>query len=408
MNSKPVLLFIYNSFKDPLFQNLLFSYINEIQAGSNCFSFHVVTFEQVEYKVEEEEKAIIINELSERNIFWHPLEYHTGRFMLAKKVWDMCAALVLVNSLTRKHRIRLILAFANVAAAFSYLLTKLFNLKLLIYSYEPHSELMAELGVWNRKSMRYQLLKLLENKAGEQAEVIMTGTKYMVEKLYAKGVQGKVLRVPTGVDEKLYHFNAVARTQLRQQLSIESYKVILYMGKFGDLYYKEEVVAFFSGLYQKDPSFYFVVITRHPHSQVHNWFKKYNIPETNYHITGNLSNKEIKDYLSAADIGISAVPPSPSQKYRSPTKVGEYLMCGLPYITCQGVSEDDIYALVNKVGVVVQEFSVVSAMGKADEINSLLKEGGSQLRERCRSVGIEYRSKYKVVQLIEEQLKLLQ
>lgn len=404
MKRKAVLLFIYNSFKDPLFQNILLSYIKEIQHQRDDYVFHVITFEQPAYFISKMEKTAIKASLEIQHIFWYPLTFHTGRFLLIKKLWDMLMAFGKVGSLRIKHNIGVVVAFANVSAAYSYILSKIFRMKLMIYSYEPHSEFLVELGIWSKSNLQYKVLKYLEDKAGQKADVILTGTKYMVEELMTNNPNKKVFRAPTGVDENEFNFKASARKFIRQKLNLSNQKVILYMGKFGDLYYKEEVVAFFSGLYQHDESMFFIIITRYPHDEVKNWFAKYSIPKHNYFITGNLSDKEIKEFMSVADMGVSAVPPSPSQKYRSPTKVGEYLMCGLPYITCKGVSEDDIYAIRYQVGVVVDEFSIDSAKKSFSTINKLIEENELSKRDRCREVGIAYRSKQKVVQIIGNQL----
>ena len=110
-----------------------------------------------------------------------------------------------------------------------------------------------------------------------------------------------------------------------------------------------------------------------------------------YIITGNLSYDQVKDYISASDIGLSAVPPTFSQKYRSPNKVGEYLMCGLPYITCKGIAEDDIFAEKFNVGAIVETFSEKDILFSLDKIRELLLENKEALRLRCRKAGIEYR-----------------
>jgi hypothetical protein len=99
------------------------------------------------------------------------------------------------------------------------------------------------------------------------------------------------------------------------------------------------------------------------------------------------------DWLSAADLGIVAVPPLPAQRFRSPIKVGEYLACGLPYIVCRGVSEDDLWAERYGVGVVIDAFTREAVWRKADRIRALLAEEKTGLRSRCRAAGVAYRGK---------------
>ncbi len=168
------------------------------------------------------------------------------------------------------------------------------------------------------------------------------------------------------------------------------------MGKFGGLYYKGEVAELCKSLFDLRPKLFFLIVSSNKYEEIDILFKNAGLDNEHYTITGDLSYDEVKDYLSAADIGLSAVPPTPSQKFRSPTKVGEYLLCGLPYITCKGISEDDLYAEEYNVGAVVNSFDHRHVLRSMDQINLLLSEDKDTIRKRCREVGLAYRAKSNV------------
>ncbi|NNE56244.1 MAG: hypothetical protein HKN32_09505 [Flavobacteriales bacterium] len=109
-----------------------------------------------------------------------------------------------------------------------------------------------------------------------------------------------------------------------------------------------------------------------------------------FHLAEAHSPSEVCRWLSAADIGLSAIPPLPSQKFRSPVKVGEYLLCGLPFITCRNVSEDDHWAEEKEVGIVVDELDLLSGKNIEKSVSDLIAR--DDLRSVCREVGLEYRS----------------
>ena len=73
--------------------------------------------------------------------------------------------------------------------------------------------------------------------------------------------------------------------------------------------------------------------------------------EPNQFLITRASYDEMPNYLSAADLGLVAVPPQPSKKFCSNIKVGEFLCTGLPYFICEGVSEDDLVARKFDVGI---------------------------------------------------------
>ncbi|RJE70860.1 glycosyltransferase [Reichenbachiella sp. MSK19-1] len=394
-----ILIFIYNSYKDPLFQNLLLSYVKTLKQKGN-YRFDLVTFEQSEYHLSpletEEEQQLLL----QHNIHWHPQKFHTGKWLLLKKAVDAVQTILVVSKIKITHRPTYIFAFANVAAAYSIMLSKLLHMKLVVYSYEPHSEFMKELGLWKEKDLKYKVLSWLEKQAGIYAHVVLTGTKHGVNLLKEYKSKATLHRAPTAVDPDKFFFREDGRSKIRTLYDIENKVVFLYLGKFGGLYYQEELFEVFSEILNHNQNAFLLVVSSFDHELLKLWADKYGIPMANYSITSRLTDEEVKEYISAADIGISAVPPSPSQKFRSPTKVAEYLLCGLPYITCQGVSEDDDYARDHGVGVVLDHFSRDEIRKAHPRINQILTSNKGSLREKCRQIGLDYRSKERVDRLL--------
>ena len=394
-NPKSTLVFIYNSFNDPLFQNLVLKYIKTL-AKQNNYVFHVITFEQDNFAITDDEKRKIRMDLNRSGICWYPLNFHTGHFLLMKKLYDFLTALLLVGKIRLAKNTKVIFTFTNISASFGIIFSKIFSMKMIVYSYELHSLFLAELGLWSKKSLKYRLLSLTEKFAGIHGNYILTGTKHMVNELKKWGAKGKVIRAPTSVDEFEFCFGEQGRKRVRDKFALNDRDVLIYMGKFGGLYYKGEVAELCKSLFDLRQRLFFLIVTSNKYEEIDILFKNAGLDSENYTITGDLSYDEVKDYLSAADIGLSAVPPTPSQKFRSPTKVGEYLLCGLPYITCKGISEDDLYAEEYNVGAVVNSFDHRHVLRSMDQINLLLSEDKDTIRKRCREVGLAYRAKSNV------------
>ncbi|UXP32946.1 hypothetical protein N6H18_03120 [Reichenbachiella agarivorans] len=395
----PILVFIYNSYRDPLFQNLLLRYIKTL-SENGCYRFDLITFEQPEYALTAEETQQEKKELEDYNIYWHPRKFHTGRFLLIKKAIDVITTFFLVFSIKLKYKTQYIFAFANVAAAISVIFTRLLNLKLVIYSYEPHSDFMVELGLWQKSSWNYLILNSLEKMAARHASDIMTGTIHMVEKLKAEGIKAKVYRAPTAVDSGTFYFKPEARYELRKSLDVHDKTVYIYPGKLGGLYYEREIINLFAALYAHDDHAFFLIATNYDHDKIVTWMKEENIPQSAYHLRPFIPSSQMPDYLSAADMGIVAIPPTPSQKFRSPTKVAEYLLCGLPYIVCKGISEDDTIAKEHKVGIVLNQYSKNNAVSDMTRISALLLVDKSVMQQRCINIGLTYRSYQNIINVL--------
>jgi hypothetical protein len=349
-----ILVLTQNSFCDPLFYGPVVSCLKSLNSPP-VYAFHVMSYEQERYRIPVEEAAAFDDELGCHAIYRHPLTW--GRGSLLRKAWELLRAFWLAARLRVRHRTVAVFALANVAGAFAYVIGRALGMKVIVFTFEPHSEFMAECGVWSRRSLKYRLLRLMEQRTGQRADFILTGTTHMVERLRAGGSRARVLRVPSCVDEDLFAFRPGAREKVRQRLKTAARPIFVYAGKFGDLYYKDEIAVLCAALRDLVPTAFFLVLSPNPAEEIRTLFRRHGIDEgVDLHVTYS-AIAAVPDWLSAADMGIVAVPPLPAQKYRSPIKVGEYLGCGLPYIVCRGVSEDDVWAERHGVGVVVEAFT---------------------------------------------------
>ena len=396
-----ILIFIYNSIADPIIQNLMITYIKTLSSKREG-KMVLVTFEQSEYRLSKEQKTRMKRDLRDHNITWKPMYFHSGRLLLLKKSWDMFQSFFHVAAIRLKYRTGAIFSFANVASAMAGVLSKLFFMKLVIFSYEPHCDFLVETGQWSPNSMRYKILKFLETYAATTASHIMTGTKHMVDHLSTLKVKAKVYRTPTAVDDEQFFFDANTREQLRKELGVSNYTLVVYFGKLGGIYYEKELVDAISGLNDILPNPFFLIGTNYDRTRVKLWMDEYNIPSNRYLLRGFIDKDDMNRYLSAADLGLVIIPPTPSQKYRSPIKVAEYMLCGVPYLVCKGISEDDDHALQYKLGVVVEKFTYQEIIRKKEDLLALIWEDKKTFSSRSRTVGLDYRSKQRVDRTLEE------
>jgi hypothetical protein len=380
------IVLVYNSFKDPLFQATLWLYLNE-ESHNNRFIFHLLTFEQEEYKIDPLERETIRMRLLEQNIYWYPLRWHSGNFKILKKFYDLSNAFLLVIKIKMRHNAKSMISLGTVAGSFAYILAKIFRLKNYIYQFERHSEFLADFGIWSKSSFSYKLLHRLESISGKGSEILATGTSHMISRLKSEGVKGEVFYLPSCVDDSKFEFNEESRKKIRQELQIENRRVLIYVGKFEGIYFSlDEMASFFFNWKNIDPSAFFIILTPHDKTEVITCLKKYEISDTQCFVS-LVPHEEIPDYLSAADIGLVAVPSYPSQKFRSPIKVGEYLCCGLPYIVGNGISDDDSIAIDNEVGIVIESYD----SDGIKKIQSTFKNIINKNRNEFRKVGVSYR-----------------
>ena len=391
MKPRVVIIYVYNSCDDPLFKGNLLLLLQHVGRQQPDLRLHLITYEQAEYALSPAERQQRHEDFARYHMCWHPLTWHSGRFKLLKKAYDLAMGIGLVLRLKLFSGARAIASLGTIAGSFAYLMARLFGLRYYGYQYEPHSEFMRDCRVWPESGLAYKGLHYLERVSGMNADMLSTGTGHMVERLQAWGSRAKVYKLPSCVDEAKVQFRPAGRQRIRQQLGVaESRPVILYLGKFGGIYYEREVAVLFRAFLAQRPDLFFLVVSPDPADYIQSLMTTEGLQPEQFAVTRS-PYEQVPDYISAADFGVVAVPSFPSQRFRSPIKVGEYLCGGLPYLVCAGVSEDDQVAAQYDVGVVVSEFSAAEAARVWPGIQALLAENKETLRARCRRAGIAYR-----------------
>lgn len=394
MGAKPKrfrhIVFVYNSMNDPLFKGNLLKILEFIH-GTRGSLFFIVTFEQKAFYLSPAQKTELRASLRAQGMYWFPLTWHTapGVFKVLVKLYDLAIGFLLVAWLRFRFGCRSIIGLSTVAGAFAFICAKVLGLRFYGYQYEPHSAFMLDFKLWSANSPSYKLLRWFERWSAQGARVLSTATDAWVAELSAIA-KGKVFKLPSCIDTEQFQFKAESRYELRLKYGVTHEKVIVYLGKFGGIYYSSEVFELFKALYTARSGLKFWVLTGDPQEELRRAFLSAGIPEKDFHI-GRVSFEQVPAYLSAADLGIVTVPGLPSQRFRSPIKVGEYLCCGLPYLVCEGVSEDDYTAQRYDVGVVVRDFSAAEAVRVVPDIERLWQTDATELRERCRKAGLAYR-----------------
>lgn len=406
MKTRAVIVFVYNSSQDPLFKGNLLLFLQQVGQQQPDLRLHLITFEQEQYQMAPAARETQRVEWAADNIIWHPLQWHSGSFKLLKKAYDLLLGFLLCLRL-RLAGARSIMGLGTVAGSFAFLIAKLLGLRYYGYQFEPHSEFMLDCHVWPASSFAYKGLHYMEGLTGRHADVLSTGTQHMVARLAAEGSPAKVYLLPSCVDEVRFRFSAAGRERVRAQYGLSTeQQVILYLGKFGGIYYDQETADMCAALLRELPHLHFLIATPDPPAHVAKLMRRAGVPDAHVTITRS-PFEEVPDYISAADFGLVAVPPTPAQQFRSPIKVGEYLCCGLPYLVCRGVSEDDLVAVRSNVGIVVEAFTPAEARRVALQVAAFLAEAKEALRARCRAAGIDYRSFKQFVPVVDEIFKQL-
>jgi hypothetical protein len=390
MKKNKIIFYFYNSVFDPLIESNILLYIKELLKEENSdYQIAIVSHEDNLEEINREKLATYQQFFKENNLIWIKLKRNVGA-SFKNKLIDLFFGFFALLKLRFKGYYSLC-SLDSIAGSMCYLYSVFLRFNLYLYQYEPHSEFAIEAKIWEKESKQYKIARFLENKATRFAKVISTGTDAMIETLKKQKNKAFYFKITSVVDESKFYFSKKDRNEIRQKLNIsEDKKVFIYPGKFGDLYYDEEIIQLYSFISKHIENTFFIILSFSDNKKIKNQLRKNSISEENYFL-GQIAYDDMPKYLSAADFGINGIPPTPAQRYRSPIKTGEFLCCGIPYIVCNGISEDDKVAEKENVGVVVENFSEQEALKAIPLIKSFFEQEKSTLIARCRRAGISYR-----------------
>lgn len=292
----------------------------------------------------------------------------------------------------RRHDIRLIIARASTAGSFGYSTSRITGVPLVVESFEPHADYMADCGEWDRTGLMYRLSRRMERRQIAHALALITVAHSYREHLIATGTPAeRVMVAPCPVDLERFRFDPERRARLRTGLgATDEHLVGIYAGKFGGMYHDRTAYEVFARAARHlGPRFKLVVLTPEPREIVSDGLRSAGMPMEAAHVTC-VPHDEVPGWLSAADLAFALYKRTPTSRYLSPVKIGEYWACGLPVLLTEGVADDGTIIRSEGIGGAVFDPLAGAEEAALDAVVRQLGEPG--MRMRVRDMAVRHRS----------------
>ena len=117
----------------------------------------------------------------------------------------------------------------------------------------------------------------------------------------------------------------------------------------------DEMIEFFATVREFDRSVFALILTQRDTETIVKRLRSRGFSEDDL-IVRSVAPDDIADYLGASDVAISFIKSCYSKLSSSPTKIAEYLACGVPIITNRGVGDVAEIIESHGVGVVIDSF----------------------------------------------------
>jgi glycosyltransferase involved in cell wall biosynthesis len=391
------ILFIgYWSLNDGLTQSTIMPHLQALAEMDQVDQLIFTSIEREEYiePVNLNHSKLLHIPLHSKNLKPNILNKWYDFYLFPKRLVEIC----------KQYKIDHMICRGAPAGALGYLVFKKTSIPFSVESFEPHAQYMLDSDTWSSFDPRYIMQKYWEKQIQKHAAFLLPVANNYRQKLIQQNIQEeKILLQPCEVQLSKFTIDQKNGIEVRRQLNISEKEVVgIYVGKFGDIYWKSEAFMLFKKAEEYfGKNFKLIILT----PQNAEWIKKqlefFNIPLESAKVF-KASPEEVPNFLNAANFAFSLYRPGHSKKYLSPIKNGEYWACGLPVIIPDGIGDDSQILKETGLGVVMEDIDQPEKY--FPQLEKLIQ---ANKKEEIRQMAIKYRNPNRTKEVYQEVIHIL-
>jgi glycosyltransferase involved in cell wall biosynthesis len=371
----PAVLYVsYDGLLEPIGHSQIFQYLQLLAKDHRIV---LITFEKSIDWANVNRREALKAAVRTAGFEWVPLRYHKAPSSLAK-IYDISVGLLVGLFLAVTRRVGIIHSRSGgPALAIAWPLKRLLRLRLIFDLRGFWADQRAESGFWRHDSLQFRLADRLQARALIDSDCVVSLTHAGVE--FAKGLpclQGltKYFEViPTCTNLEEFTPNAAPRPAGAPfTLGI--------VGSVGVWYRLDEMLDCFKRLRRLRADARLLVVNRDNHALIRDRIEAAGIPVDCVEIAA-ATHDAVPRAMQRMDAGIFLLKKAPSMAGVAPTKMGEFLACGVPCLANAGIGDVEAVLAEEKAGVVVQDYSAAEKEKAVRELLALCDQPG--IRQRC-------------------------
>jgi glycosyltransferase involved in cell wall biosynthesis len=358
-----ILYLSYDGMLEPLGQSQVLAYLKLLSSNRRI---HLISFEKLTDWTNVVERDHVARTISDAGIIWHPLRYHKSPSAIAT-IWDIFCGILVGLWIVLRHRICLVHARSYVPSIMALVIKRLTGVKYIFDMRGFWVDERVDGGLWTSDSNMYRIGKCFERQFLLAADHVVSLTHAAVREMqcfdYLKGCMPPVTVIPTCAD--LTHFKPISHEHSDEGL------VLGYVGTVGTWYLFDNVVRCFALLLSLYPNSKFLIVNRNEHNYIRERLDNAGISNSSVELI-EVTHSEVPKQMARMDMGIFFIKPVFSKLASSPTKLAEFLGCGIPCLCNIGVGDMTELLQINQTGIVVESFDDDSLILALKQLISLV------------------------------------
>lgn len=365
---------------EPLGQSQVLAYLQKL---SQSHHFYLISFEKKEDWGRLRERSEIERRIKAAGIHWYPLRYHKNPSFFAT-ILDIINGLAVGLFLVFMHKIGIVHARSYVASVIAILIKQLTGTRFVFDMRGFWADERVDGNIWIESGRMYRIAKWCEayflRKADHVVSLTHAAVRIMQSYEYLQDRMPPFTVIPTCAD--LQKFKTSPRSRKEGELF-----VLGYLGTVGTWYLFDEVAKTAAALIKLIPNAKFLIVNRDEHDYIQQRLTKAGVPDSSVEIV-SASPDRVPALISRMHAGIFFIKPVFSKQASAPTKLAEFLGCGIPCLANSGVGDMAEVLRENRVGVAVDRFDTESLITGLHQLLALTVD--HETRQRCIDTAYRY------------------
>lgn len=349
---RPAVLWIsYDGVLEPLGESQVVSYAEQLAGGATVA---ILSFEKPDDLLDSRRVEAMRARLQAAGISWFPLPYHYTPRLVAKPVDFVLGWRTAQRWMRRmRHQPRIIHArgYPPALIALGY---KRLGRACFLFDMRGHwVDWKVDIGHWKRRGVLHRLGKHFERRflAGADAIVVLSRPAFNdLATLGSISPTAHVQVIPTCVD--LERFRPIGDACDRRRAAGLDGVVVGCVGTLSHSYQRAETLSYLALLARRLPRMTALIVTREDHESLRDAALRAGIPPGQV-VLRRASFEEMPALIALMDVAVFFVKPRFSMRAAAPTKLGEFLACGVPVVIAGPIGDAGEIVRRGRVGLVL-------------------------------------------------------
>jgi glycosyltransferase involved in cell wall biosynthesis len=369
-----VLYVSYDGMLEPLGQSQVLAYLEPLAAGRRI---HLISFEKAEDWRNRPRREALRKRIEASGIRWHALRYHK-RPTTAATAFDIALGSALAIGLVLRHRLGIVHARSYVAGLIALAAKRASGAKFLFDMRGFWADEKVDGGLWPAGGMLYRGAKSAERRLLLAADHVVTLTHASEKELRRfpclAGRAVPITVIPTCADLDRFTIQGPAQ---RDPF------VLGYVGSVGTWYLLDEMLRCFLAVRGKRPGARLLVANRGAHAQIRAAIESHGIAGDEVELV-DADPADMPAIIGRMSAAMALIKPAYSKIASAPTKLAEYLGCGVPCLGNAGVGDMEDVLEGRRVGVALEGFGDEELASGIERLLALADDKATP--RRCRDV----------------------